>query len=78
MRGTAFFKMKTSSGVLRIKYGGKLESMFMEAYNEKVYAAKKIRGIFSGESICIKGIYYGTKRIIRCNPFSKGGYDPVP
>ena len=58
MLGTAFFKMKTSSGVLRIKYGGKLESMFMEAYNEKVYAAKKIRGIFSGESICIKGIYY--------------------
>ena len=25
----------------------------------------------------IKGIYYGTKRIIRCNPFSKGGYDPL-
>jgi len=26
----------------------------------------------------IKGVYYGAKRIIRCNPFSKGGYDPVP
>lgn len=26
---------------------------------------------------CIKGGYYGAKRIIRCNPFSKGGYDPV-
>lgn len=25
----------------------------------------------------IKGLYYGTKRIIRCNPFSKGGYDPL-
>ncbi len=26
----------------------------------------------------IKGLYYGMKRIIRCHPFSKGGYDPIP
>lgn len=26
----------------------------------------------------LKGIFYGLKRIIKCNPFSKGGYDPVP
>ena len=26
----------------------------------------------------IKGWYLSIKRIIRCNPFSKGGYDPVP
>lgn len=25
----------------------------------------------------IKGLYLGTKRIIRCNPFCKGGFDPV-
>ena len=25
----------------------------------------------------IKGIALGTKRILRCNPFSKGGYDPL-
>lgn len=24
-----------------------------------------------------KGILIGTKRITRCNPFSKGGYDPL-
>ncbi len=24
-----------------------------------------------------KGFFLGVKRIIRCNPFSKGGYDPV-
>lgn len=25
----------------------------------------------------IKGCIYGIKRILRCNPFSKGGYDPL-
>ena len=26
----------------------------------------------------IKGIYLGTGRLLRCNPWNKGGYDPVP
>ena len=26
----------------------------------------------------IKGGFLSIKRILRCNPFSKGGYDPVP
>lgn len=26
----------------------------------------------------IKGLFLGTYRIIRCNPFNPGGYDPVP
>ena len=25
----------------------------------------------------VKGIFLGIKRIIKCNPFSKGGYDPL-
>ncbi|MCL2860423.1 MAG: membrane protein insertion efficiency factor YidD [Oscillospiraceae bacterium] len=25
----------------------------------------------------IKGGFLSTKRILKCNPFSKGGYDPV-
>src|SRR5574344_2275306 len=25
-----------------------------------------------------KGTYLAIKRILRCNPFSKGGFDPVP
>ena len=24
-----------------------------------------------------KGMYFSTKRILRCNPFANGGYDPV-
>ncbi len=26
----------------------------------------------------IKGLYLGTKRILRCNPYFEGGFDPVP
>ena len=26
---------------------------------------------------CFKGICLGIKRIMKCNPFSKGGYDPL-
>ncbi len=26
----------------------------------------------------IKGLYLGIKRIVKCHPFGKTGYDPVP
>ena len=25
-----------------------------------------------------KGTYFTIKRILKCNPWSKGGYDPIP
>ncbi|MGP1589891.1 membrane protein insertion efficiency factor YidD [Oribacterium sp. oral taxon 102] len=27
---------------------------------------------------CVKGTLLAGWRLLRCNPFSKGGYDPVP
>jgi uncharacterized protein len=26
----------------------------------------------------IKGVFLGLKRILKCHPWDKGGYDPVP
>lgn len=25
-----------------------------------------------------KGMYFSVKRVLKCNPFFEGGYDPVP
>lgn len=39
--------------------------------SQYTYEAIEIHGAF-------KGVLMGIWRILRCNPWSKGGYDPVP
>lgn len=31
-----------------------------------------------GKFGAMKGSWYAFRRILRCQPFSKGGYDPIP
>ncbi len=44
---------------------------FRPTCSEYNYAAIERYGI-------IKGVWLGSKRILRCNPLSAGGYDPIP
>ncbi|MEA2020676.1 MAG: membrane protein insertion efficiency factor YidD, partial [Patescibacteria group bacterium] len=44
---------------------------FEPSCSEYTYQAVEKYGI-------LKGLWLGFKRIIRCHPWNKGGYDPVP
>ncbi|MGN0114329.1 MAG: membrane protein insertion efficiency factor YidD [Acutalibacteraceae bacterium] len=44
---------------------------FTPTCSQYAIQAVQTHGIF-------KGTYLSFKRILRCNPFCKGGYDPVP
>ncbi len=43
---------------------------FVPSCSEYAIEALEIHGLF-------KGIFLSIKRILRCNPFNKGGLDPV-
>ena len=44
---------------------------FQPTCSQYAIEAIKVHGVF-------KGFYLAAFRILRCNPFCKGGYDPVP
>ncbi len=45
----------------------------------KYYPVCSVYGLQSIERFgAVKGTFMTVWRILRCNPFSKGGYDPVP
>jgi len=44
---------------------------FYPSCSEYMYTAVERYGV-------VRGVWLGTKRILRCQPFSKGGVDPVP
>ncbi|HEY3131533.1 MAG TPA: membrane protein insertion efficiency factor YidD [Acidobacteriota bacterium] len=43
---------------------------FVPTCSEYFYEAVERKGV-------IRGTYLGLKRLLRCHPFSRGGYDPV-
>lgn len=44
---------------------------FTPTCSEYMMGAVEVHGV-------VRGVWMGTKRILRCNPFTPGGYDPVP
>ncbi len=68
-----FYQNKISSekGALYAIFGIKNVCRFSPTCSEYLYKAIKRYGI-------IKGLFLGTGRILRCHPFNKGGFDPVP
>ena len=64
-------KMSPELNALRKKYEGKQDQASLMAMQDEQKAIYEKYGAFKGGILALW-------RIIRCNPFSKGGYDPVP
>lgn len=64
-----YFSLDT--GVLKFVFGRRQICRFSPTCSEYTYQAVSRYGI-------IYGLWLGVKRISKCHPFHKGGYDPVP
>ncbi|MDP2670922.1 MAG: membrane protein insertion efficiency factor YidD [bacterium] len=58
------------TGMLKVLMGGKKVCRYYPSCSQYTYEAIDKYGI-------IRGTFLGSKRILSCNPFSKGGFDPV-
>lgn len=76
MKKTILFLIKLYQNTLSLDHG---PLKFLKPYGQCRYhptcseytrQAVQKRGVF-------RGVYLGTKRILRCNPWSEGGFDPV-
>jgi len=59
------------SGVMRFVFPGVRVCRFHPRCSQYTYEAVQRYGI-------ITGLWLGAKRIVRCHPWSAGGFDPVP
>lgn len=62
--------LSLDKGYLGILFGRPRVCIYTPTCSEYTYQAIERYGIF-------KGVIMGFLRILRCNPFAKGGYDPV-
>lgn len=57
------YKKETANGIHRCKYSPSCSTYARDCYENYNFFVATILGVW---------------RILRCNPFSKGGYDPIP
>jgi putative membrane protein insertion efficiency factor len=59
------------TGILRLLFISEKTCRFTPRCSEYTYQAVERYGVF-------KGGWLGLRRVLRCHPWSRGGYDPIP
>jgi hypothetical protein len=73
LRSIRFYQryLSPDTGVLKTLYLVDSACRFTPTCSEYMYQAIQRYDI-------MKGTYMGLRRILRCHPWNKGGYDPIP